>query len=74
MGWLASTLLAGKKRDERNTANATVAETTARAVKIHADRRRVECVGAGSALVRFFFFMDTRTTAIVLESTSFLSD
>ena len=39
IGWLASTLLAGERRDESNTATATVAKTTARAIRIQNERR-----------------------------------
>jgi ribosomal protein S9 len=54
---LASTLLAGKGDAKRKTANATVAATPTKAIKIHVERRSIEYFTAVCTLVRFFFFM-----------------
>jgi hypothetical protein len=59
IGCLASTLLAGEGRDERNTTRTTTAITPAKADKTHVERLSAELVGAGRALVPFLRFMRT---------------
>jgi len=54
IGCLASTLLAGEGRDERNTTRTTTAITPAKADKTHVER-----LSAGRALVPFLRFMRT---------------
>jgi hypothetical protein len=57
-GWLAFTLLPGKRKDERSVASAMVAVIPAKTIKIHIERFHVGYVRAGGALVRFFGDMD----------------